>query len=325
MDIDQVAAELRRITAHIGPLNAEAVSSASTILSLPRYAEAIDPPKALAADLKKIIAGLPGEMTKPARLLFSLSEPGTNIDHRKKTSGVTGSAWMWLRTAILQRIAVAILSEPEESSTPLLEPSGFSVEVMSVSTSFRTPGALLGLPAVQLQWHVDRVHPNARVFTFSFDAHYPLFDWKVGKHKRALEADVDQVSAVHMDTSHNRHFFAIGLGDPPADPLGFCEDIGVALTLKPSGKQLEFLEHTVTHPMKSLGFHVVFPKLRQECELIEFESDAPDAPIVSTRICRPIAERFYTVSALAKPVIGRRYRLTWEPQEPHLLTRLLRR
>ena len=252
-------------------------------------------------------------------------DPAISTDRSFAAHLVTGRAWAWLRTAVLQRIAVAILSEPEESPPPLLEPSGFSIEAMSVSTSFRAPGALLGLPAVQLQWHIARIHPNARVFTFSFDAYHPLFDWKVGKHKRALEADVDQVSGVHMDTGHNRHFFALDLGDSPADPLGFGEDTGVTLILKPPSKQLQFLEYVVTHPVKSLSFHVVFPKLRQECELIEFESDAPDAPIVSTRICRPIAERFYTVSALAKPVIGRRYRLTCEPQEQHLLTRLLRR
>jgi hypothetical protein len=325
MDMDQVAAELRRVTEHIGSLDVEAVSSAEGILGLPRYAAAEHPAKALVADLKQIIAALPSDMKMPARLLFSLSEKGTNISHRKKQSRVEGSGWKWLRDAVLQRITVAILADPDDNTMPLLGPSGFRVESLSISTSFRTPGALVGLPVVELAWQVERTHPRAQIFTFYFDTHHPIFDWKAQWHRRALDEVVKQVSAVQIDASRHRHFFALDLGDPPDDRIGLGESVVVALSLKPPCKQLQFLEYPVYHPMTALGFHVIFPKLRQECELVEFESDAADAPIVSKRTRSPIAERFYTVSAWTKPIVGRRYRLIWEPQDQHLLTRLLPR
>lgn len=331
MEIDQIAAELRVITEHIGSLDAEAVSSAKTILGLPRYAdaEAEHPADAFVAHLKKIIAALPSDMTKPARLLFSLTKEGTNITHRKKETGVEGSGWMWLRTAILQRIAVAILRvEIQESAHPsLLTPAGFSVNALTIWTSLRNRAAALGLPVVRLQWHVDRAHPCARVFTFYFDAPSPLFDWSVTKPKQgALARALDRVPASRIGLGDNAYFFAIDLGSPKDDPLYPGEDVEATLILKAPAKQHLFIEHTVTYEMSALLLTAVLPTLRQECQLVEFESGAADAQVLSTRAVGPLAEGYYTVPAgVSNPVVGRRYRLEWEPQEPNLLTSLLHR
>jgi hypothetical protein len=322
MDHDQVSAELRVITEQIGPLDAKAVTSAKGILDLPRYAEAAHSADALVADLTKIISKLPDGMTAPARLLFSLSEEGTNITHRKEESGVQGRAWTWLRTAVLLRIAVAIL-EAQDSAPPLAGQPGFRIDYLVVSTSLRQRSAVFGLPTVRLGWVLSGIHPRARVFTFCFDSPSPLDSWRA---ERSGQRALGQVPVISAIPDHHGHFFAIDLGDNPLDSLGEENAIGATLVLKTPVREHRFIEYTVTDPLETLNLTVVLPKRQQECQLIEFESAAPDAPIVSTRPAQPIVERAYVVPTLIpRPVIGRRYRLEWEPQGQNLLTSLLHR
>jgi hypothetical protein len=126
MSVEEIYDELYAIAGHVGPLDEDAVQSATRILALPRYAAS--PPRAalLVDDLKHVISEIPADTwpEKPegdpwasryfrsyARRFFSLDASGEMLSHRRsfgrKDPG--GTAGTWMNRGVVYRVAAGLL------------------------------------------------------------------------------------------------------------------------------------------------------------------------------------------------------------------------
>jgi hypothetical protein len=119
MDFEALFDDLLGIALHIGELDKEAVSKATSLLALPRYANAADSRGLLVRDIESVIdeippgplprsrtSGLTLDHQQHTRLFFSLDEPGTQLTHRRK---VGGGVTRWQTPAVIYRVLLGLL------------------------------------------------------------------------------------------------------------------------------------------------------------------------------------------------------------------------
>jgi len=154
MSLEEIYADLDKITRHQGVLNEEAVLGATTILALPRYVDSPNKATLLVEDIKHVISTIPnypppkGRDIKAwsvynfhdwARRLFSLDEAGTALTHRRRFGRKAepgGAETTWIHRAVLLRVASGLfeLHADDRTSASGVAPSqGYRIESLRVA------------------------------------------------------------------------------------------------------------------------------------------------------------------------------------------------
>jgi hypothetical protein len=133
MSLEAIYSDLEAIAKKRGPLNEDAVRTATAILAQPRYAESPSPGALLIKDLERVIEAIPNypapETSPPwasqnfrdyARRYFSLDASGQTFTHRrtfgrKETGGSVGA---WMSRGVLYRVAAGLLELWADASNP---------------------------------------------------------------------------------------------------------------------------------------------------------------------------------------------------------------
>ncbi len=201
IDIELLYGELYAIAKHQGPLDEGAVTGATSLLALPRYARAEPSPAGrLVEDLKLVIAGVSTD-TRPnddvaaepwasrffqsyARRYFSLDAPGEAITKRRafwnvmgltgtvreaKVEGITAT---WMTRGVVYRVAAGLLALwAEADSQSLLDAAdglngGYHIQRVRVTRQLQANGR--GVGQDHIIYDIDILRPGPQLLILPF-------------------------------------------------------------------------------------------------------------------------------------------------------------
>ncbi len=181
MSLEDLHKDLEAIAKHVGPLDEDAVTRATTILARARYTASPNPAALLVDDLKRVIEAIPNypvpetstdvewssyKFRSYARRYFSLDAIGEGFTHRRtfgrKDPG--GSVGAWMTRGILYRVAAGLIdiwasSDSERGLSYCIDflhalryfkPNGLARDILEYELTTFTSGAhivVLPLPA----------------------------------------------------------------------------------------------------------------------------------------------------------------------------------
>jgi hypothetical protein len=175
MSLEEIYSDLEAIAKKRGPLDEEAVLSATAILARPRYAKSESPCALLVEDLEHVIASIPNypspEASPPwasqnfrgyARRYFSLDAAGQTLSNRRafgrKEPG--GSVLAWMHRGVLYRVAAGLIelwASADEPSTALPVP-GHRIEALQVIKHFNPDGSARNIVKCELHAITSGIH-----------------------------------------------------------------------------------------------------------------------------------------------------------------------
>ncbi len=188
MTIEELHDDLYAIAKHVGPLDAEAVRAATSILALPRYA---GQPNLLVEDLERVIETispdtLPDEpagvesasryLQRYARRYFSLEAAGQTLEHRRSFGkrGKQGTLLTWMNRGVGYRVAAGLLelwAETDAESPPPIttgRSGGYRLDTVDL-TRHVTNGSLFQPMSETLTSHLTLFASGPHVLLLPFE------------------------------------------------------------------------------------------------------------------------------------------------------------